>query len=270
MKKYYFLSGLPRSGNTLLSAILNQNPKIYSSPLSPVKDILLNYDNLFKTEENFLREENQKKLTEFGNNIIENYYKDINNSIIIDRAKGWGLPDYFNLIKKYITPSPKVIFTVRPVIEILTSFINILPENSYIDQEMEEKFWWNKNFLNKNDNRCDYLMRPYGQIDNLLFSLNNLLNLENIKNVCLIEYNDIIKDPEKTMHKIYNFLELPYHKHDFNNIIKLETGKENIKHPKDMHEIRKILAKKSKNPQDVLSNYVINKYSNEDWWYNYL
>ena len=95
-------------------------------------------------------------------------------------------------------------------------------------------------------------------------------NLENIKNVCLIEYNDIIKDPEKTMHKIYNFLELPYHKHDFNNIIKLETGKENIKHPKDMHEIRKILAKKSKNPQDVLSNYVINKYSNEDWWYNYL
>lgn len=270
MKKYYFLSGLPRSGNTLLSAILNQNPKIYSSPLSPVKDILLNYDNLFKTDENFLREENEKKLIQFGNNIIENYYKDIKNPIIFDRAKGWGLPNYFNLIKKYIDLNPKTIFTVRPTIEILTSFINILPEDSYIDKEMEETSWWNKNFLNKNDNRCDYLMRPYGQIDNLLFSLNNILNLENIKNVCLVEYNDIIKDPEKTMHKIYNFIELPYYKHDFNNIIKVENGKENIKHPKNMHEIRKTLKKISKNPKDVLSNYVISKYSNEDWWYNYL
>ncbi|NBP58534.1 sulfotransferase, partial [bacterium] len=38
-KKYYFISGLPRSGSTLLSAILNQNPRFYSGPNSPVVPI---------------------------------------------------------------------------------------------------------------------------------------------------------------------------------------------------------------------------------------
>ena len=35
-KTYYFMAGLPRSGSTLLSSILNQNPKLYSGPSSPV------------------------------------------------------------------------------------------------------------------------------------------------------------------------------------------------------------------------------------------
>ena len=33
-QKMFFLSGLPRTGNTLLSAILNQNPDIYCTPIS--------------------------------------------------------------------------------------------------------------------------------------------------------------------------------------------------------------------------------------------
>jgi hypothetical protein len=43
MKKYYFLSGMQRSGNTLLSTILSQNPKIYSSKLSPMAQYM--WDN---------------------------------------------------------------------------------------------------------------------------------------------------------------------------------------------------------------------------------
>jgi sulfotransferase len=30
MKSYYFISGLPRSGSTLLSGILKQNPEFYA------------------------------------------------------------------------------------------------------------------------------------------------------------------------------------------------------------------------------------------------
>ena len=44
MKTYHLLAGLPRSGNTLLSAILNQNPDIYSSPLSPITGMLWDFD----------------------------------------------------------------------------------------------------------------------------------------------------------------------------------------------------------------------------------
>ena len=44
-KQYYFLSGIPRSGNTLLSSILNQNKKIASTPNSLISEILYNFDS---------------------------------------------------------------------------------------------------------------------------------------------------------------------------------------------------------------------------------
>ena len=42
MKSYYFISGLPRSGSTLLSGILKQNPDFYADIASPVQGIATN------------------------------------------------------------------------------------------------------------------------------------------------------------------------------------------------------------------------------------
>ena len=39
MHQYYFISGLPRSGSTLLSAILKQNPKFHADISSPLESI---------------------------------------------------------------------------------------------------------------------------------------------------------------------------------------------------------------------------------------
>jgi len=45
-KKYYFLSGFPRSGNTLLSTILNQNPTIATTGHSFIPDIFLQLERI--------------------------------------------------------------------------------------------------------------------------------------------------------------------------------------------------------------------------------
>ena len=263
MKTYHFLAGLPRSGNTLLSSILNQNPKIYSSPLSPITSIMWDLNTSIHNTENAQIYNKPNDFYFMVKNIIPNYYENIEKEIIIDREKAWATPFNLSIIKNYVNPTPKIIFTVRPVIEILTSFINILPNHSYIDIEMEELNWWSKDYLTKNDNRCDYLMRPFGQIDKILYSLNEVLKPENKNIFHVISYDDIVNEPEQTMTNIYQFLELPYYKHNFNNVINEE--KENIKiagSPKDLHKIRPIVKKVSKDPKEVLSEYVINKYSN--------
>src|SRR5690242_1731262 len=38
--KFHFISGLPRSGSTLLAAILNQNPRFHAGMTSPLADIM--------------------------------------------------------------------------------------------------------------------------------------------------------------------------------------------------------------------------------------
>ena len=266
MKTYHFLAGLPRSGNTLLSAILNQNPDIYSGPLSPITHALWDFEQSIWRNESLQRLNNSQPMINVGKNIIVNYYSNIKKPIIIDREKAWGTEGNINLLKKYITPTPKIIFTIRPVIEILTSFINILPEDSYIDREIKETGWWYKDYLSKNDNRCDYMMRPGGQIDKSLLTINQILKSDNKNMFHIVSYNEIVNEPDSALKGIYKFLKLPDYKHNFNNIIKLEKDNdEAIGQPANMHEIRPKLSKVSKKPEDVLSDYVLSKYSNIGW-----
>jgi sulfotransferase len=263
MKTYHFLAGLPRSGNTLLSSLLNQNPDIYCSALSPLNSLMYSMHELLKSEHSLRNPNNIPKTI---NQIILNYYSDIKQNIIIDREKAWATQANFDLIKEYITPQPKIIFTVRPILEILTSWINILPEYSFVDKEMQDTNFWYKDYLTKNDNRCDFIMRPWGQIDKTIFSINQIIKPENKNVFCLIKYDDIVNTPQETMNKIYDFLEIPSYKHNFNKIKKLEKDNdEALGQPANLHEIRPKLSKVSKKPEDVLSDYVLNKYSNIGW-----
>ena len=264
MKTYHFLAGLPRTGNTLLSSILNQNPTIYSSPLSPVSEMLWRHEQVTYGE-NSVRLNDKKGLENIGNSILDNYYADIDKPVIIDREKGWGTPPNFSYIKKYITPNPKIIFTIRPVTEILTSFLKVLPTQGLsLDANMAANNWTIRNYLTMEDNYCDFLMQPWGQVSSLLTSIDTIE--ENKDNFCLIKYEDIINTPQEVMNKIYNFLELPSYKHDFNNIKKLEIDNDEATGlPANLHEIRPQLEKISQDPKEVLSKYIIDKYSNIGW-----
>jgi sulfotransferase len=265
-KKYYFLAGLPRSGNTLLSSILNQNPDIYSSPLSPITTMLWDFEKSASQNENVIRLNNISPVVNVAKNIIINYYSEITKPIIIDREKAWGTEPNLRLIKKYITEKPKIIFTVRPIIEVLASFINILPDYSYVDKAMEESNWWYKDYLTKNDNRCDFLMQPNQQIDQTLLSINEIIKNENKDIFWIVEYKNIVNDPQNTMNGIYDFLQIPRYQHDFNNIIQVnDSNDEKVGQSKNMHEVRTKLTYISKNPKEILSDYVINKYSNMGW-----
>ena len=123
-KTFHFLAGMPRSGNTLLSTLLNQNPLIYSSPLSPLTAFLWDMSSNLQGREHLMRSDSNKKRTEnFLSSFTDNFYRDVDKPVIIEREKTWGTPANLEIIKKYITPTPKIIFTVRDILEILASYI---------------------------------------------------------------------------------------------------------------------------------------------------
>lgn len=264
MKTYYFLAGLPRSGNTVLSSLLNQNPKIYSSPLSPVCGYMWDLHKSLDNRETNFRNDFTLNNISIISKIMDSFYYNVDKPIVFDREKSWGTTGNLEIIKKYITPNPKIIFTVRPILEILASFISLIPGNSlsYIDEDMATNNWWYKDYLSRNENRCDYLMRPYGMIDQVMVSFNEIHKLGNENIFHLVEYNNLINNPAKVMNGIYEFLDIKSYEHDFNNIIKLEEDKDSlVGMPKDMHIVRKQLSKVSLPIERILSEYTINKYS---------
>jgi len=62
MKEFFFISGLPRSGSTLLSAILRQNPEFYADISSPVLSMVASTINVITgSESNHLIDEVRRK-----------------------------------------------------------------------------------------------------------------------------------------------------------------------------------------------------------------
>lgn len=267
-KTFFFLSGLPRSGSTLLASILNQNPDIYCSPEETmICDLLYNTFGYITNSPHFNSQPNPVGKYNICKSIIISYYQNRKENYIIDKCSSWGVPENLKLITNYITKDVKIICTVRPILEVLASFISLFERNKNVPNFADEHIKYNKRYLYRtlNDARCDELMRMNGPIDHALYSISNLKkNHPNM--IHLVEYDDLVSNPQSTINKIYQFLNLDFYEHDFINI---ENPKEiDWKYYKipDLHYVRKKVEKKSPNVKDVLSEYVISKYSNYEIW----
>jgi sulfotransferase len=264
-KTYHFLAGLPRSGNTLLSAILNQNPDIYSTPLSPLPTFMWDFANSAGNMEQTNRNtENQIKSEIFLSSFMDNYYKEVEKPVVVDREKAWGTPANLNIIKQYVTPTPKIIFTVRDILEIIASFIKM--DADYLKNGAYNSNYYMANYRSEKDLVAEFLMEPNGDVDKGLLSLASAFYPENKGMFHIVEYNNLVFNPEETMAGIYNFLDMPNYEHNFKKIQKVETDNDEILGlPKDLHDIRKSLSNSSTST-DILSDYIKHKYSNMEFW----
>ena len=263
-KTYHFLAGLPRSGNTLLSAILNQNQDIYSTPLSPVSGLMWAYKNSYDIESINRNKENKLRSEILLSSFMDNFYKDVEKPIVIDREKMWGTPANLDLIKEYITPTPKIIFTVRDVLDIISSFVKM--DSDYLKANTINSNYFSNNYRSPKDAIAEYLMAPNGDIDKALLSLSSAFYPENKGMFHIVEYNDLVSKPEETMSGIYKFLELPEYQHNFEKIEKVETDDDEAAGlPKNLHDVRKNISK-STTSSDILSDYIKHKYSNMEFW----
>ena len=264
--EYYFMAGLPRSGVTLLKTLLDQNPKIHSGPISPVVELLYYNNKYFIDSESYDAFPKPKAAHRIVSSIIDNYYYDIEKPIIIDHNRAW--PGNIERIKTYINPNPKIICTVRNVLDILTSFITLVHKNndqvSYLDEFLIEK-----GYPCTDELRCQHLMSMEGIVGQSLYVLyKSLFICHDDSHLLLVEYEDIVNNPDVTMKRIYDFLELDYYQHNYTYIDNKHPENDKEWNLKDMHKIRKELKKISKDPKDILNEAVLYNFSDFEFWKN--
>jgi sulfotransferase len=268
-KTYFFMAGLPRSGSTLLSAILNQNPRIYSGPNSPVLGIMSGIEEYLTIDESFNAFPKQQQAGEMIANSIVHYYSDIKKPVIIDKNRAW--PAKLEYITGYFGIEPKIICPVRNLSEIIASFIAMHRRNpfeidgklNFIDQMLV------KNNLPLNDyNRCQVLSGE-GVIGNAYDDIKSALIKGKQKYFHFVEYDDLINDPETTMKNLYEFLEEDNYKHDFENIVNINQEKDaEVFGFADMHSVRKEISKTSIDPTELLPEDVLKACEGSEFWKN--
>jgi sulfotransferase len=255
MKQYYFISGLPRSGSTLLSAILKQNPEFYADIASPVEALTgTAIDVITSAESNLTVNESQRKNLIYG--MFDGYYKHIEKSVIFDSSRGWTKKT--NLLKALFSYT-KILCPVRDIVSILNSFEVISSKNSFHTKTLTEH---TKNVFA----RCDDMMdRNDGIVANpwILLQEGYALNPEMIH---FIEYKTMCKEPEKTIKEVYEFLEKSYYSHDFENVEYSNENFDKACNLKDLHTVKKKVEYNP--PRCVLPPEIVQKYKgmNMEFW----
>lgn len=243
MKHIYFLCGLPRCGNTLLASILNQNSNITVTAHSIGAEILYNLEKI-KQIEIFNNFPNHQSLNNLISKSLYIYYKDHNSKYIIDRGP-WGTPKNIELIKKYVTPNPKFIILERPLVEILASFVKV----KGLNKKQAKDF-------------CKHEITQ-GITAGYCYAIYNIF--QNKNNFIKIQYDDLIKNTERNIEKIYKFLDISTYNHRYTNLDQLSIN--NTLYDDDVldgtyHLVKNKIEKNNYDLNDYLAKETIEKYKN--------
>jgi sulfotransferase len=257
MKSYYFISGLPRSGSTLLSSILRQNPEFYADIASPVQGIVTNtIDFMTGCENNLNLTEDRRRNILLS--IFDGYYKHLETPVIFDSSRGWTKN---TTLLQELFPTTKILCCVRDIPWIINSFELINKKNPFHSSTLVKQEC-NDNVFSRSDAMMD---KNGGIIAGPWICLHEGYAL-NPEMIHFIEYENLCKEPEKTMRSVYEFLEKPYYSHDFENV---EYSNENFDmacNLKDLHTVKRRVEYKP--PRNVLPPEIVKKYKemNMEFW----
>ena len=250
-RKLLFLIALPRSGNTLFTSIINQNPEIACTANSVTLEIMKNIF-LVKTTDTFKNFSDHRSLDNVLDNVFTNYYQQWPQRIIIDRGPALtsANPGNFELLQRHFKPGFKCIVLLRDLMEVFASYMKWYTENP-------------DSFVNKfgfsDEEKLLALMKEDGAI---VKEIKSIQNSYNYPNMCyFIRYNDMVADPEKVFKELYKFLDEPYYPHQFQNLKQININ--DIEYDdtvvgKNMHTIRTIVKKETNNyivPKSIREKY---------------
>lgn len=217
-----FLSGLPRTGSTLLLSILRQNPKIYAHGTSGLCDVMW---DMQLSSWNTVQLKNTPEIPERLLKAIPNLFYNNIDSIVIDKCRAWTLPANLELIHKYITESPKFIVMLRPIVDIVKSFVFIRKMNGW--KNPEEQLL---------DDNSEPIVRSLAGV--------KYSKSINTGQFLYIWYDEFILNPQETIDKIYNFYGWDKFEHTYTNLKNTALERDDLIESIGLHDIRPEISKR--------------------------
>lgn len=254
-RKYHFIAGLPRSGSTLLTSILNQNPKFYSEISNPLGNFIFNIIEVYSGDPANASICSSDRLRSSVKGLIDGYYSFTDKPVVFNCNRGWTrYVEYLN----ELNPQFRIICMVRNYADVLNSFESLYKRRGLINNAG----MYSNNTLNVYA-RTNFL----GNDSFVRYAYNNLREAfygPYRKNLLLIEYDSLVKFPEDTMEEIYNFIDEPYYKHDFNNVAYSFDEYDQLLKTRNLHKVNSQV--KPQNTPMVLPPDLYDSFKNWEFW----
>ncbi len=218
VKKVFFNASLPRAGSTLLQNVLMQNPEIYSTPTSGVVEFLLNARSIYSTGDAFKAQDQTEMTKAFHSFCVNGLYGYFNaltdRPYVIDKSRAWlGNFRFAN----FIQPGSKAIVMVRDLRGIFASMEKNYRKNPHKDPQIV-------NGIELKNMTADTRLQHFSvapPVGPALEWLYDAVQQGYDQHMLFIRFEDFTRDPETEIKRVYNYLELPYFQHDFDNVEQL-------------------------------------------------
>ena len=195
---------MPRSGNTLLASLINQNPDIVVTANSITLEIMKELF-LLKEKDVFQNFPDEQSLDNIIDEVYNLYYKNWNHKVIIDRGPVCT-PGNFKVMQKHFKQPIRCVVLVRDILDVFASYIKWF--------ETEPTAFLNQ--FTTLDEKLSKIMHKNGAMAKELMSIQYLIKHPEL--AVFIKYDDLVINPEQELRKVYTFLNLPYFPHTFTNL----------------------------------------------------
>jgi sulfotransferase len=207
----HFISGLPRSGSTLLAAILRQNPKIHASMSSPVGALFQELVTAMGAQHDYSVLINETQRRNLLLALFEGYYRDVfDQKVVFDTNRCWC--SKMDAVAQ-LFPQARVIACVRDLAWIMDSFERLFRKNALLMSRMFKPAETLTVY-----SRLDALAGPSGPLRFAWNATREAFYGQHADRLIVVEYEDLAREPKRTIDLIYDRCGLPHFDHDFDNV----------------------------------------------------
>ena len=187
--------------------------------------------------------------------LIEGAYKHVHKTAIIDKNRLW--PRYAPQIKRVLGNKLRIICTVRPIPEVLASYITLINKTAgttFVDYNILQS-----GLPINTKNRCrviweNYVHAPYT-------SLQIAFNSPDVE-LCVCSYDQIVDDGQATLDRVCDFIGLNCIKLDADNLVPMDENDEFHGGLTGLHDVRPRLKRTSSDPKQIIGQDMVKLYSN--------
>jgi sulfotransferase len=210
MTAIHFISGLPRSGSTLLAALLRQNPRFeagMSGPPAGLFGALLDQMSARNEYSVFIDDAKRARILR---GLFDNYYAGYPAEVVFDTNRGWcaWMPAIARLF-----PDAKVIACVRDLSWVIDSIERLVQRNVFSPSSI-----FNYSSGGTVYTRANGVAAQDGMVGGPYDALKQACYGAQKERLLLVQYETLTTDPAKTMHAIYAFIGEPAFEHDFDHV----------------------------------------------------
>ncbi len=208
----HFISGLPRSGSTLLGALLRQNPKLHAGMSSPVGAIVARAQSAMGPRSEFASMITETQRRNVLEALFDSFYKGTHEQkIVLDTNRMWC--SKLSLIAE-LYPNAKIVVCVRDLVWIMDSFERVLRKNALGQSKMFKP----QDALTVYT-RVASLASPGGTVGFAWNATQEAFYGEHANRLIVVDYEALTRDPKRAMDMLYAGLGLEPFEHDFENVV---------------------------------------------------